>query len=173
MGVTSPRGREQSYSEDSQTELPRGSKCESPWLVSLQQQAPSPGLPLHPGTSWSPGGRRDSLGLSRQPPGLESPPPGICAHSVIDAAWLAAASAAMWEACVRGRERPPGPAGVQPKPQPLRAGSDLSSESPGGSMELTQPKPRLSRVPGRHAVGRPQRRGTNRAGGAGAPCHPI
>lgn len=109
MGVTSPRGREQSYSEDSQTELPRRSKCESPWLVSLQQQAPSPGLPLHPGTSWSPGGRRDSLGLSRQPPGLESPPPGICARSVIDAVWLAAASAAMWEACVRGRERPPGP----------------------------------------------------------------
>lgn len=146
--MTSPRGREQSYSEDSQTELPLGSKCESPWLVSVQQ-APSPGLPLHPGTSWSLVRRRDSLGLSSQPPGVVSLPPGICTPSVIDTAWLAAFSDAMCETCVAGK----GPCALQGSSQShcrcrCQQISKLSLESPGGSVELMQPKPRLFRVPG-------------------------
>lgn len=138
VGVTSPGGW-----DDLHTALPLRSKCESPWLVSLQQ-APSPGLSLHPGTSWSLVRHHDSLGLLSQPLGVESFSSGICTLGAIDTAWLAKVSKAMCETCMCGKARPSHPARVQPKPLPQQADFKIQFGKSGGSMELIEPKPQLS-----------------------------
>lgn len=141
--MTSPGGWEQSYPEDSHKELPLGSKYESLRLVSLQQ-APSPDLPFHPGTSWLLVRHHDSLVLLSQPLGVESLPSGICTLGAIDAAFGGPSPPmAMCKTCVAGK----GPLTLQGSSQShchSKQISKFSLESPGGSMELIRPKPQLS-----------------------------
>ncbi|KAF6094815.1 hypothetical protein HJG60_011905 [Phyllostomus discolor] len=147
--------------------------------VSLHR-ALSPGLPLHPGTSWSLVRHHDSFGLLSQPLGVESLPSGIRTLSAIDAARLAKCSAVMCETCVVGG-RPSHSARVQPKPRPqrvdfkIRFGKSGAGSLHGANVAETPPSCSLGDGGGWWVCTvMPERwRSRQRQPGRGAPRHPT